>query len=77
MDAELSERTRIAVLAVGSLIHYTIPSFPVFNVMLREVKFQWEDEYGKIHKFDGFAQHCNILDLQQLLKFFTPTTMFL
>ena len=33
MDAESSECTRIDVLAVGGLIQYIIPSFPMFNVI--------------------------------------------
>ena len=64
MEADSSEYTRITVLAAGGLIHYVIPSFSVFNAVLREVKFHWEDEYGKIHVFDGFARHCNLLDHQ-------------
>jgi len=37
--------------------------FRVFkNALLREVKFQWTDEDGKIHVFDGFARHCQLLD---------------
>ena len=64
MEVDSSEYTRITVLAAGGLIHYVIPSFPVFSAMLREVKFQWEDEYGKIHVFNGFARHCNLLDHQ-------------
>ena len=59
---ESSEHSRIVVLAAGQLIHYTIPSFPVFNATLREAKFQWEDEYENIHVFDGFVRHCNMLD---------------
>ena len=43
MEADSSEPTRITVLSAGGLIYYMIPSFPVFNAMLREVKFQWED----------------------------------
>ena len=76
MEADSSEYTRITVLAAGGLIHYVIPSFPVFNAKLREVKFQWEDEYGKIHVFDGFARHCNLLD-HQLPEFHTATTTLL
>ena len=64
MEVDSSEYTRITILAAGGLIHCVIPSFPVFSGMLREVKFQWEDEYGKIHVFDGFARHCNLLDDQ-------------
>ena len=62
MEADSSEPTRITVLSAGGLIYYVIPSFPVFNATLREVA--WEDEYGKVHVFDGFACHCDLLDHQ-------------
>ena len=41
MDAESLECTRIAVLAVGGLIQYTILSFPMFNVMLRPFAYRY------------------------------------
>ena len=41
MDAESLECTKIAILAVGGLIQYTIPSFPVFNVMLRPFAYRY------------------------------------
>ena len=41
MDAESSEYMKIAVLAVGGLIQYMIPSFPVFNVMLRPFAYRY------------------------------------
>ena len=62
MDSDLSPYMEFAVLATGGLIHYVIPSFPVFNAVLREVKLQWMDEHGEIHVFDGFARHCQLLD---------------
>ncbi len=41
---------------------YTIPSFPVFTVTLREVKLQWEDDNGDVHLFDGFMRECELLN---------------
>jgi len=38
-------------LAAGGLLHYIVTSFPVYDALLREVKFQWTDEDGKIHVF--------------------------
>ena len=56
MEADLSEPTKITVLSASGLIYYVIPSFPVFNATLREVKFQWEDKIK--HSLAGeFSSH--------------------
>ena len=61
-DLDTLPYMEFTVLAAGGLLHYVVASFPVYDAMLREVKFQWTDEYGKIHVFDGFARHCQLLD---------------
>ena len=35
------EDVKVVVLATGDLVQYTVPSFPVFKITLREVKLQW------------------------------------
>ena len=52
----------VIVLTTGDLIQYTVPSFPVFKAMLREVKLKWEEEGRTIHVFDVFARDCDQLD---------------
>ena len=54
----------LTVLSMGNMIHYTIPSFPVYSAELVEVKVQWEDEDGSILMFDAFARNCDLLDHQ-------------
>ncbi len=52
----------MTVLQKGTAFEYTIPSFPVLTVKLREVKLQWEDDCGDVHLFDGFMRECGLLN---------------
>lgn len=49
----------VALLGVGAKESYTVPSFPVFSAMLREVKFQFIDE---VECYDGYIRDCPALD---------------
>jgi len=65
-DRMYDDFVEVTVLAKGNTIHYVVPSFPVFNAELVEVKLQWE-EYREglppeLHVFDGFARKCENLD---------------
>ena len=51
----------ITVIEKGKSFPYTIPSFPVFTVMLREAKLQWEED-GTVDYFDGFMRECGLLE---------------
>ena len=37
---------------------YVVPSFPVFAVNLRHIKYQMTDENGQVQTFDGFIREC-------------------
>ena len=56
----------LTILAKGNTFNYIVPSFPVFNADIVEVKFQWEeiheDRSTELHVFDGFARNCQDLD---------------
>ena len=53
---------------VDTLYHLnTIPSFPLFNATLREVKFQWEDEYKNIHRGHDNSQTSDIFPIFTLI----------
>lgn len=54
--------TELAVLQKGKSLPYTVPSFPVFTAMLREVKLQIEDDEGDVQVFDAFMRECELLD---------------
>ena len=58
---KMEEVVNVVVLATGDVIQYTVPSFPVFKVTLREMKLQWDDEEKTIHVFDAFARDYNLL----------------
>ena len=49
----MKDAVLVTVLTTEDLIQYTVPSFPVFKVMLREVKLQWEEESRTISVFDA------------------------
>jgi hypothetical protein len=51
--------TNLAVLEVGRVFEYRIPSFHVIAVTLREAKFQCEE--AEIVTFDGFIRSCDLL----------------
>ena len=59
--SKMEDTVRVVVLAMGDLVQYVVPSFPVFKATLREVKLQWEED-NTIHVFDAFARHCHLLD---------------
>jgi len=46
----------LEVLSKGDSHRYVVPSFPIFKVPLREVKFRWEGVDGTVHVFDGFTR---------------------
>ena len=60
----MEDAVHVTVLTVDQedLIQYTVPSFPVFEAMLREVKLQWEEKDRTVHVFDAFARDCDHLD---------------
>ena len=51
----------VTVLTKGNTLHYVVPSSPVFNADLVEVKLQWEEYHEgllpELHVFDGFARN--------------------
>ena len=50
----------VAVLEVGRVFEYRIPSFHVVSVTLREAKFQCEE--AKTLTFDRFIRSCDLLN---------------
>ncbi|XP_065894132.1 uncharacterized protein [Dysidea avara] len=56
----------LTMLARGNVINYIVPSFPIFNTDIVEVKLQWEeiceDGSSKLHVFDRFTRYCENLD---------------
>ena len=59
---KMEEVVNMGVLATGDINQYAIPSFPVFEATLREVKLQWDDEEKIIHVPDTSAHDYNLLD---------------
>ena len=57
-----SEAARITVLSKGFTIDYVIPSFPVYEAKLVEVKLRWRNSCGELEVFDCFARDCEALD---------------
>ena len=55
------EHEFITILKIGNKVKYTVPSFPVFNVQLVQIKFQFADE-GSTDFFDGYIRACPALD---------------
>ena len=49
----------VAVLELGRVFEYRIPSFHVVSVTLREAKFQCEE--AETITFDGFIRSCDLL----------------
>jgi len=56
----------VTILAKGNTFNYVIPSFPVFNADIVELKLQREeicrDGSTKLHVFNGFARDSKDLD---------------
>ena len=52
----------MTILDVGSAISYTIPSFPVFTVRLRHLRYKYVDGNGTVFVNDGFIRDCSALN---------------
>ena len=54
---EASDYTKLKVLGKGQTFLYTynVPSFPVFKVILQEIKFQHDGGHGNVHVFEALA----------------------
>ena len=61
-----NESQKITVTQIGSSFPYTVPSFPVFTVSLRKVKFEWTNAQGQICVFDGYMRECGLLHNRSL-----------
>ena len=50
------EHLRVMVFSTGAVIEYTVPSFPVFTVEIREMKYQFvvDDEQESNDIYDGY-----------------------
>ena len=70
---ETREICLITVLDKGKSFPYTIPSFPVFTVMLREA-IQWVED-GTVEYFDGFMHECGLLEHLHVQMFIMGTRM--
>ena len=58
-----SDLAELTILEVASSpISYIIPSFPVFTVQLRQMKWQYIEASGDVYVCDGFVRHCPALD---------------
>ena len=56
-NASGSERLLVPVLTCGTEVHlYTIPSFPVIQVHLRQIKFEMNTADGGVIQVDGFIK---------------------
>ena len=55
----------LTILAKGSMFNYIVPSFPVFNADIVEVKFQWE----QVHEDEStlFSCLCGVDSVGELL----------
>lgn len=52
----------VTIMKLGDKVEYTIPSFPVYTAVLREIKYQFVDESAAQHTFDGYIRDCPSLD---------------
>ena len=48
----------VTILSTGSTVNYTVPSFPVFNAVLREIKFQFVSDTDDNTSYDGYIREC-------------------
>jgi len=62
----------ITFLATGDELQYIVPSFPMYKLILKEIKLQWEETNGTRHVFDGFACPSNLLDHEQITRVRKP-----
>jgi len=50
----------VTILAKGNIFSYVVPSFPIFNADIMELKLQWEEIYidgsTKLHVFKWICQ---------------------
>lgn len=60
-DCESGNYLLATLLQRGDVIDYTVPSFPVFTVKLREIKMQYEETNGSPVLMDAFAKECDDL----------------
>jgi len=59
----MAAKTEITILEVAiNPVTYTIPSFPVFSVQLRQIKWQYVEESGNVYVCDGFVRHGSHLN---------------
>ena len=65
-EAEDKNFSILTILDKSTTFNYLVPSFPVFNADIIEVKLQWEEicEDGStvLHVFEGFARNSEDLD---------------
>lgn len=70
----VSKREDLTIIETSSeseVYVYTIPSFPVFSVQLRRMKWQFvAEETGSTHVCDGYVRHC-----AEINKFMGPVTV--
>ena len=60
-DSDSLPYMEFAVLAAGGLLLYVIPSFPVYDAVLREVRLQWmAADYGKLPAMPYKKPKCSI-----------------
>ena len=46
----------VPILRIGKIVSYTIPSFSVITVKLREIKYQCQLPDNSLHTVDGFIR---------------------
>ena len=69
----------LTILSTGSIIHYVVPSFPIYNAELVEIKVQWEEEDRSLLVFDALPETVMILITAYLqsLKYHIASTISL
>lgn len=60
---ELGVGTEISILSMATKFSYTIPSFSMISVDLRQISFQVLAVDGTVVLFDGFIQADSSLDM--------------
>ena len=50
------EQLIVPILRIGKIVSYTIPSFSVITVKLREIKYQCQLPDKSLHTVDGFIR---------------------
>ncbi len=62
MLAHDQAQEEFTIVDLGATIPYIIPSFPVFTVCLRYLKWQYVDGDGNVLLYDGFIRDCSSLN---------------